>query len=581
MDDLIKDEQGLIKTGQYTAVNPKYASAQGLEAAANFSGIPNTITSSDLAGNPKPYTIPKTQTPTTAAGLSGLATSVSESTKEANALQAEQEAKLAEAESQKQSTRSRLEGLFGGIKDVLSSRATEEEAAGIAQKTQKVTDVSNQIDALDRAELNEIRALDNQPITLQDKQQRINDIQRQYAFQKADLALIQSAANKDLATAQSIVDRKIQMALEPLQLEYDFVKDFYEENKADFDEEDQRAFEFKIQELETARNQEQQLQETIGSLQLSAAQQGADISIIQAIGRAKTLTEAIQAAGVYGGDILARKKNLLEIQKLQNEVDMGKPLTGEYGSIVNTAAALVPATKSKQVKQNLTQALGNQDYTTAYAEIANSVEDGLTGTNKTRFSAARTDIAVMSGMRDAIQQFADAGGDMGYLKGTADQIAKRFGQLATNPKFASLAIQLEREFQAYRNEMTGAAFTPEESNEYRAVNPRGNAQLDLNLATIDGAIAQLSNRVKSTIDTRVPGSGKIYDLVFSKADEVNNSTPVGDVQVVNGVKYIKSGDGLYYPESQTKSSTNTSTPVYTSENITPNFNSFGSLFNFK
>lgn len=320
MDDLIKDEQGLIKTGQYTAVNPKYASAQGLEAAANFSGIPNTITSSDLAGNPRPYTIPQIQTPTTAAGLSGLATSISESTKEANALQAEQEAKLAEAESQKQSTRSRLEGLFGGIKDVLSSRATEEEAAGIAQKTQKVTDVSNQIDALDRAELNEIRALDNQPITLQDKQQRINDIQRQYAFQKADLALIQSAANKDLATAQSIVDRKIQMALEPLQLEYDFVKDFYEENKSDFDKEDQRAFELKIKELETTRNQEQQLQETIGSLQLSAAQQGADVSIIQAIGRAKSQSEAIQAAGVYGGDILERQIKQAQLAKLGVEL---------------------------------------------------------------------------------------------------------------------------------------------------------------------------------------------------------------------------------------------------------------------
>ena len=120
----------------------------------------------------------------------------------------------------------------------------------------------------------------------------------------------------------------------------------------------------------------------------------------------------------------------------------------------------------------------------------------------------------MEGMRTAIQNYVDAGGDVGFLKGKVDSIAKKFGQLKTDPKFSALATQLEREFQTYRNTMTGAAFSPGESAEYAKVNPRAGAQLDLNLATIDGALAQLENRITSTIETRVPGAKNIYRSVY-------------------------------------------------------------------
>ena len=96
---------------------------------------------------------------------------------------------------------------------------------------------------------------------------------------------------------------------------------------------------------------------------------------------------------------------------------------------------------------------------------------------------------------------------------TADEIARKFGQLKTDPKFASLAVQLTREFQMYRVVMTGAAFSPEESREYKAVNPRTNASLDLNLATIDGALNQLENRITATVNTKIPNASKLYEKV--------------------------------------------------------------------
>jgi len=199
---------------------------------------------------------------------------------------------------------------------------------------------------------------------------------------------------------------------------------------------------------------------------------------------------------------------------------------GEFAATITQASQLLGAQKASTSTRSLQTAIANKDYKSAYTEIANNVEEYLTGTNKTRFSAARTDLGVLAGLKDVIQQYANAGGNMGYLKGTAEQIAKKFGQLKTDPKFSALATQLEREFQAYRNEMTGAAFSPGESKEYEAVNPTGNKTLDLNIATINGALAQLQNRVSSTINARVPGAQYIAEYAQGATTQPQQNSSV-------------------------------------------------------
>lgn len=235
--------------------------------------------------------------------------------------------------------------------------------------------------------------------------------------------------------------------------------------------------------------------------------------------QAENLRKQIAGRDTFREEVDGRVK-LFDSQTGELIADLGIADTGfdatipsEFSSVVESAAGLLGAERGKAARRAVGQALVNQDYVSAYAQIANSVEESLNGENKNRFSAARTDYNVMQGMRDAIQEYAEAGGDMGFLKGKVDDISKRFGQLKTDPKFAALATQLEREFQTYRNTMTGAAFGPKESAEYAKVNPRSGASLELNLATIDGAMAQLENRVTSTIETRVPGANRIYQII--------------------------------------------------------------------
>lgn len=248
-----------------------------------------------------------------------------------------------------------------------------------------------------------------------------------------------------------------------------------------------------------------------------------------------------QAAGKYGGDMLKRSIDqvqydnaVLQGQKLKNEVAAGLPPSGEYAPILSSISSLdLTADARKASVLGITSALASGNFTNAYANIANAVGNSLKGSAQTKFEDTRTDIGVMLGMRNAIKEYTDAGGDLGYLKGTADTIAKKFGQLATDPKFAALGVQLQREFQTYRLAMTGAAFSPAESREYASVNPRTNASLDLNLATIDGALAQLTNRVTSTINQRIPDAEKIYKL----ANPDKSTTPVTSGTLKSGVTF--------------------------------------------
>lgn len=256
---------------------------------------------------------------------------------------------------------------------------------------------------------------------------------------------------------------------------------------------------------------------------------------------AQDLEKAVSAfdrvVSQYGGSIgaTARATDAQQLEnarltgeKLKAEIASNQPVTGEYASVINGAAGLVASTKKNTVKTNIANALANQDYGTAYAEIANAVSDGITGTNKTKFDDARTDINVMLGMKQAIQNYAAAGGDTNLLKGTEEQIKRKLG--IDSGKASVLATQLWREFQTYRSNMTGAAFTPEESRDYASVNPTLGKSLNLNLNVIDGAVNQLLNRVTSTINARVPGAQGIYE----KATGSSSSSDMVRVQLPDG-----------------------------------------------
>lgn len=222
----------------------------------------------------------------------------------------------------------------------------------------------------------------------------------------------------------------------------------------------------------------------------------------------------------------------------------------DFAATLETVANMeTTVTGKKTVLSNLQNYIKSGDFKSAYNQIANSVENGLVGESKQRFANARTDYNVMLGLKDAIKKYTDAGGKTSFLKGSADKIARNLGTLANDPQFGALATELQREFQTYRNTMTGAAFGAKESREYAAVNPTAGKNLDLNLATIDGALAQLQNRYQGTINSRVPGAQYILDYANGATKNGGGTDNTSTAQqVIESKGYDYQGIKEAYPD---------------------------------
>lgn len=215
--------------------------------------------------------------------------------------------------------------------------------------------------------------------------------------------------------------------------------------------------------------------------------------------------------------------------------------TGQFAGVVTATSLLVGEKEGKLVREALGGALQSENYPLAYSYIANSVEDSLTGESKTKFSSARTDFTATQGLQKAIQDYASAGGDMGLLRGKEEKIKRNLG--IDSGKATTLAVQLWREFQTYRAQMTGAAFSEAESRDYASVNPHLGQSLDLSMSVIEGVLSQLENRITATVNTRVPGAEGVYGQLSGGA-QINTSpesAPIGSVIEIDGVQYKKVG----------------------------------------
>lgn len=182
----------------------------------------------------------------------------------------------------------------------------------------------------------------------------------------------------------------------------------------------------------------------------------------------------------------------------------------DFAATIDIASGLPKSVAAqKNLKRDLSQAIAVKDYKSAYQLILQATTAGLTAENATKLQNAAIDQTILKDLRSAIQAYSNAGGDMNILNGKQDDIAKRIGVLANDPEYAAIAVQLDRAFQQYRQNMTGAAFSDQESAEYAKVNPNKNNKLNLNLATIDGALRYADTYVKGAIRGQV-GEGGVH-----------------------------------------------------------------------
>lgn len=263
---------------------------------------PTTITSETLGGNITPVKIPETPVSTTAEGITGASTVYVEQGKERAKLQAEQDLRTQELTNKDVGLKDKLAGLFGGVKDILGSRGQLEEEAKIAEKVNVAEEAQISLEQSQRAQVNELRALDSANMTDAGRATATRDINRKYAFEQADLMLTVDIAERRLDRAQRTIDKKIELALEPIKLDLDFTKFFYEDNKADLTKAEDRAFNTRIAELDRQYEETKALEQYKGDIVKTAMQNGVQIPsyVLTELNGAKTQAEVAQVLARNG-----------------------------------------------------------------------------------------------------------------------------------------------------------------------------------------------------------------------------------------------------------------------------------------
>lgn len=336
--------------------------------------VPTTITADILKSSPTPLKLPEQQTPTTADGLIGSVTSANEQ------MIKQLEADKLKTEKAKTESGADLRNIINQQIGILGSRATEEANANLPKLREDVTAIANEIDSVQRAYQNELKALDSSNMTDAGRAAASRDISRKYASQLADLSIVQNARNRNLTTAQANVDRKIELQLEPLKLQLDYQKSVYEDNKDSFTKADDRRYQALIKNSERELDKEEERLKTLENIKKDirnkAIDSGADNQTLLNIERAKSGEEVIKAAGNLTGDTTYKELPDGRAVMLDKRGNITKIISSEK----TTPSIILSDTDIKdEFIQKLAKTAGGKPLTDTFAQ---KLDKGLTVLNQ-------------------------------------------------------------------------------------------------------------------------------------------------------------------------------------------------------
>lgn len=504
------------------------------------SGISSEPVSAGIVGTANPLALPTIPTSSTATALSGMADGVKQ-----GALNQQLKADELAKTNAKNSSQNDFATTVNDILGVQSNVANAEAQAGLPQKGQSLTDATNRLEASQRAQVNELRTIDEQMgIGSEGAALQKQAINRKYAYEQADLALIQSAANRDFATAQSIVNRKIELQLEPLKTKLDYFKQVNIDNREDLTKSQQNTLsnqEKQAQrEYETAKTLAETLESTKLGVLKNAAEQGAPASVIAAINSSESAGAALTSAGIYGGDF----KRQLEIRKLQKEINQLAGTTGGVpddlaayaGQYTNTGKLPSPAElKASGLSVGQVSAMAKQ-----MPKSDGSLVSNTTGVLPSEMS---------SGQQDGILALYDITKKVAELKPLNEKRTEGLVSATLGKVFGS---DDQSNYLALRQEIidllsrarTGAALTADEEAFYTSQLPGrvGEATVLGFGQDTSNMIENFDKKIQGTLDTRLSGLGSsIYG--YSKVKVGDTKRVVGEILKIGDVDYRVLPDG--------------------------------------
>lgn len=292
-------------------------------------GFNQSISSADLTSSPA-FNITDPKVGTSYAGVSAGAIN-----------QASQFVADKEQQAKDQATKTAEANATGAKQTFFEKLLTRKTEAGVSSEQyategvdvnkQELNDINNRILASEQAQKNELRALETAAGTIEGKSQAQAAINRKYAFEQSDLAVIQLAKQGKYDSAKEVADRKVDAILEEDRNILEAYKFNYEDNKELFTKKEQRQYEENIKKADREYAKKEASLKTNADIALDFLRNGGDSATAQRIANSATISEAL---GLAGSKLVSQDTQLV---KLDNGTSL--LINSKTGDVLKTYGA--------------------------------------------------------------------------------------------------------------------------------------------------------------------------------------------------------------------------------------------------
>ena len=552
------------QAGETNPMSPaQYEASLNQPSDAGKAGTPPVVTSEmdagklDVGSNPiklPVYTPP--QTPSTS-----HIPSVAES-EAAAAEQADAAMKANPKEQELSTQKTRISDLLAKISGKSTAQAAAEEAQGLPEYNKQLTEITAQIKGLQNEAtaipMQTQNAMEGTGATTFGATATSDRALRTNAIKQLQLATIQSSLTGQIAVAKDNADRAIAAEFGPAETELAYQKELYAMNKDELDRYDKtrsEALSIDLAERTRQLSEQKDNKALILGWTATAAQNNAPtLAINQAL--AQTDPEAaFSILSPYFVDPMKEKQDIANleqthaqtrlteanIRKINNEITAnGLPGVTNPDNAARYAGAISIVTGSKAMTKDQKASFIAAVNSGADPSVVlkNQAKTIMGNDQEKKLSDYETILEQTKTIQSLLQEYYAANGKTDIFKGNFEKVNNLLGQVQ-DPKLVNIASQIQLSLQAYRNAISGTAYSDQEGQDIASIFPGINKTEGLNNAIMKARLKYSEDY----IDTQYRNVlGSAYDVVKTAVDnsakgDLSNAEFVSQTLQTKGESY--------------------------------------------
>jgi hypothetical protein len=208
------------------------------------------------------------------------------------------------------------------------------------------------------------------------------------------------------------------------------------------------------------------------------------------------------------------------------------PSTGAnapYADALANVSAYLPADQAKRAQATVSDYLTKGNTAGAKQYLQNLVYSAVPAAQQSAVIGRFQALNNLSDVQSALAEYTAAGGNTNLLTGKVEEFAQKVG-VTSNPELAAIANRINLSIQAYRQAISGAAFTESETKQYNAAFPSTGNVKELNEAKIKSLQAAFNANNKAIVQQYIGPSN--YDALFGTSTAAPAGNNIGS-QFVN------------------------------------------------